>query len=94
MRMVSCPHCGAANSDRRAVCCECEQNLAAPLKPKVVTGKEHKFCVRSTPYPPPGKKIGDDEIWCAEFDKPVKADEDGPPECFKSAFKWERTEAL
>jgi hypothetical protein len=94
MKMVSCPHCGADNSEKRDKCYQCEQDLAAPPKPKTATGLEHKFCVRATPYPPPGKKLGPDEMWCADFDKPVKSDEDGPAECFKSAFKWERTEAL
>ncbi len=94
MTMVPCPHCGTLNSERRAICCNCQGEMAAPKAAPAVKGQVHKFCIHATPYAPPGTKLASQDVWCTAFDKPVKADEAAPADCFDPAFKWERTEAM
>jgi hypothetical protein len=94
LSMVPCPHCGALNSEKRTTCCNCQGELAPPKAAPADGGQVHKFCIRATPYAPPGEKLAPEDVWCTVFDKAVKADEHAPSDCFVPAFKWERTEAL
>jgi hypothetical protein len=99
MVLKECPGCGAHNASERAVCYVCGAALAAdavlsqePAAPQPQAGT-CVDCAHITCFPPPGKHIGKDEVWCTQRSEAVATDQ---PTCgsFAPAFGWSRDQTL
>jgi len=97
MDMMQCPHCGAQNSSKRDYCYQCQESLHAP--PKAAAGGGHDYvptcanCSHAAVFPPAGKRITSDQVWCTERDEAVQASQVAG-DCFSEAFGWRREEIL
>jgi hypothetical protein len=102
LKMMSCPACGMANSEKRDTCYSCQALLRAaapgsdPLSfapPDIAGQRVCANCCRSTVYPPRGTKLRQDEVWCNVSNKPIAVINPGA-ECFVSAFGWQSNKIL
>lgn len=95
MRMMKCPRCGAENSVRRDHCYQC----GAPLHSSEPQPAELDYvptcanCAHAAVFPPPGKNLKPDEVWCMKQDAPVPAAQVAG-DCFEEAFGWKREDIL
>lgn len=102
MEMMECPHCGAQNSVKRDYCYQCQEALhdeahaqpahlqADPQRDYVPTCAN---CARAAIFPPLGKQIAPDEVWCTEREEAVPSAQIAG-ECFEEAFGWKREDIL
>ncbi len=95
MEMMQCPHCGAGNSVKRDYCFQCEGALRGEARPS----EEHSYvprcanCVHAAVFPPPGKRIKPDEVWCTEQEEAMPSAKVAG-DCFGEAFGWSREDIL
>jgi NMD protein affecting ribosome stability and mRNA decay len=94
MEMMKCPHCGAQNSTRREYCFQCEGALRGEAKNQsrdsVATCAQ---CAGAAIYPPPGRRITPDQVWCTKKEEAVPSAKVAD-DCFSEAFGWHRAEIL
>jgi hypothetical protein len=94
VQMIKCRACGAANSVKRAKCCECEADLHGPAPPRGADQlRVCKNCIHSTVFPPAGTTIGYTSVWCLRLET-VKEADDAAGDCFEVSFTWRREESL
>ena len=99
LRMVDCPACGAANSDKRDACFSCQALLrpTSPVqtlsRPESASQRTCVQCSHSTVYAPRGVKMSFEQVWCTMHDKVTECCADGQ-ECFAEAFSWKSNSIL
>jgi ribosomal protein L40E len=94
MAMMSCPHCGAQNSDKRTHCFQCEGDLRGKPKEEARGYMETcQSCSKANLFPPPGVALGQDQVWCLERGEPVAGSRIAG-DCFEEAFGWSRNAIL
>lgn len=108
MEMMECPKCGAQNSVKRDFCYECQQPLRGeaaeqPLQSKAASppqeGEQRDYvptcanCAHAAIFPPLGKHLTPNEVWCTEREEVVPAAQIGG-DCFSEAFSWKREDIL
>jgi len=95
MQMMDCPHCGAANSVKRDYCYQCNGDLRG--QPSKAAGLDYvptcNNCLHAGIFPPAGKRIGPEQVWCAQKDVPVGSAQMAG-ECYEEAFGWKREDIL
>ncbi len=95
MEMMSCPHCGTDNSTKRDYCYQCGGDLrGAPGTPGDLEYiPTCASCSRAAIFPPAGKILAQDQVWCTDRDEAVPASQLAG-ECFEEAFTWKREDIL
>jgi len=93
MAMVSCPHCGAQNSDKRQYCYQCEGELHGAPKQTRSYVPTCASCSHAAIYPPPGQRLAPHQVWCMKQNRAVAA-ETVAGDCFSEAFGWRREEIV
>jgi hypothetical protein len=93
MDMMSCPHCGVANSRKRAHCYQCEQDLHAPPRTPPRGGVTCARCGLTAAAAPPGRALSRDQVWCTYRVAAVLSTA-AAGTCFQEAFGWSREQIL
>ena len=93
MDMISCPHCGAANSRKRTYCYHCEGDLHAPAPKPESPAVTCARCGRVAASAPRGQALSRDQVWCTHREAPVLSAAVAES-CFQEAFGWGRAQIL
>ena len=95
MEMMECPHCGIKNSPKRDYCYQCQGALRGPAKVDEERGYVPTCanCAHAAIFPPPGKQISPDQVWCMKQEEVVPCAKVGG-DCFEEAFGWKREDIL
>ncbi len=94
MDMMSCPHCGAANSRKRTYCYQCEGDLRAPPKASgIAGGPTCARCGLAASSAPVGQALSREQVWCTHRAAPM-ASKTAAGTCFQEAFGWGREQIL
>ncbi len=95
MAMMRCPHCGVENSTKREYCYQCQGNLHGAPKPEAPQGyvPTCATCIHAVLFPPPGRRLNADQVWCAHKEEAVSSAQVGG-DCFGEAFGWAREDIL
>lgn len=93
MDMMSCPHCGASNSRKRATCFQCENDLHTAPKPAQGTGVTCAVCGQVARTGPPGQAIPHDHVWCT-YRAAAVLPTTVAGTCFREGFGWNREQIM
>lgn len=102
LRMMECPVCGAANSEKRETCYSCQNSLRPTSSPvqaqkssEQSSGSRKKCvdCTHSTVYAPRGVKMSFEQVWCTLHNKVTDCCT-ADAECFEEAFSWKSNAIL